>query len=91
MWSQAIVFLASFSEISLASEEMRVMNSTQHSMRRSRASLAKMQPLEGGRISETIFWTVAGGVVSIVMAEGRVEEGLRTLWQAEVVVRWSVR
>lgn len=59
MWSQAIVFLASFSEISLASDEMRVMNSTQHSISRSRASLEKARPLLGGRISVTIFWTVA--------------------------------
>ena len=59
MWSQAIVFLASFSEISFASEEMRVMNSTQHSMSRSRASFAKATPPWAGRISPTIFWTVA--------------------------------
>ena len=57
--SHAIVFLASFSLISLASEEIRVMNSTQHSIRRSRASLAKVCPDEGGRISLMIFWTVA--------------------------------
>lgn len=37
------------------------MNSTQHSMRRSRASLLNVTPAEGGRISETIFWTVALG------------------------------
>lgn len=61
MWSQAMVFLASFSEISLASDEMRVMNSTQHSMSRSRASFEKAMPTEGGRISVTIFWTVAAG------------------------------
>lgn len=35
------------------------MNSTQHSMRRSRASFAKVWPDEGGRISLMIFWTVA--------------------------------
>ena len=54
-----MVFLASFSDISFASEDMSVMNSTQHSMRRSRASLPKAMPADGGRISETIFWTVA--------------------------------
>ena len=59
MCSQAIVFFASLSEISLASEEIRVMNSTQHSIKRSRASLPKARPEDGGRISETIFWTVA--------------------------------
>lgn len=59
MCSQAMVFLLSFSLISLASEEMRVINSTQHSIRRSRASLPKARPEEGGRISVTIFWTVA--------------------------------
>lgn len=61
IWSQAMVFLASFSEISFASDEMSVMNSTQHSISRSRASLANATPLEGGRISVTIFWTVAIG------------------------------
>lgn len=57
--SHAIVFLASFSEISFASEDISVMNSTQHSIRRSRASLPKATPADWGRISETIFWTVA--------------------------------
>jgi hypothetical protein len=61
MCSHAIVFLLSFSEISFASEEMRVINSTQHSMRRSRASLLNAIPPLGGKISETIFWTVALG------------------------------
>lgn len=55
MWSQAMVFLASFSEISLASDETRVINSTQHSISRSRASLEKATPSAGGRISVTIF------------------------------------
>ena len=55
MCSQAIVFLASFSEISFASEDISVMNSTQHSMRRSRASLPNAMPEFCGRISETIF------------------------------------
>lgn len=59
MWSHAIVFLASFSEISFASDEIRVMNSTQHPMSRSRLSLAKATPADGGKISVTIFWTVA--------------------------------
>lgn len=54
-----MVFLASFSEISLASEEIRVMNSTQHSISRSLASLEKLRPVDDGKISETIFWTVA--------------------------------
>lgn len=57
--SAAMVFLASRSAMSLASDEMRVMNSTQQSIRRSRASLAKARSL--GRISEMIFWTVALG------------------------------
>lgn len=35
------------------------MNSTQHSIKRSRASLANATPADGGRISDTIFWTVA--------------------------------
>ena len=60
MWSHAMVFLASFSEMSLASDETRVINSTQHSINRSRASLEKETPVEDGRISLTIFWTVAG-------------------------------
>ena len=66
MCSVAIVFFASRSAMSLASEEMSVMNSTQQSMRRSRASRAKvMVDSEGGeeavveRISVIIFWTVA--------------------------------
>ena len=42
-----------------------MMNSTQHSINRSRASLAKATPEEGGKISVTIFWTVAGEEVSI--------------------------
>lgn len=59
MCSQAIVFLLSFSLISFASEEIKVMNSTQHSIRRSRASFPNARPEEAGRISVTIFWTVA--------------------------------
>lgn len=51
--------MASFSLISFASLDIRVMNSTQHSIRRSRASLPKAMPFAGGRISVTIFWTVA--------------------------------
>lgn len=54
-----MVFLASFSEISLASEEMSVMNSTQHSIKRSRASFENDTPDCEGNISDTIFWTVA--------------------------------
>ena len=64
MCSGAIVFFDSFSEISFASEDMRVMNSTQQSMRRSRASLPNaIDESESGewRISVTIFWTVAVG------------------------------
>jgi hypothetical protein len=57
--SHAIVFLASFSEISFASDEIRVMNSTQHSISKSLASLPNARPDDGGRISVTIFWTVA--------------------------------
>lgn len=60
MWSHAMVFFASFSEISLASDETSVINSTQHSINRSLASFANATPLAGGRISVTIFWTVAG-------------------------------
>ena len=55
MWSQPIVFLASLSEISFASEEMRVMNSTQHSINKSLASLENAIPVDGGKISLTIF------------------------------------
>lgn len=55
MWSHAIVFLASFSEISFASELMRVINSTQHSMRTSRASFENAIPEDAERISPTIF------------------------------------
>lgn len=36
-----------------------MMNSTQHSIRRSRASLANVRPELEGRISVMIFWTVA--------------------------------
>jgi len=57
--SQAMVFLLSFSLISFASDEIRVINSTQHSISRSRASLPNARPEDGGRISVTIFWTVA--------------------------------
>lgn len=63
--SHAIVFLLSFSLISFASDEMSVMNSTQHSIRRSRASFPKARPEVGGRISVTIFWTVAKVFVSL--------------------------
>ncbi len=59
-----MVFLASFSEISFASELMRVINSTQHSMRTSRASLENAIPDPPARISPTIFWTVADRHVS---------------------------
>ena len=59
MWSHAMVFFASFSEISFASEETKEINSTQHSISKSRASLEKATPAEGGNISVTIFWTVA--------------------------------
>lgn len=45
--------------MSFASELMRVINSTQHSMRTSRASLEKAIPDDPDRISPTIFWTVA--------------------------------
>lgn len=38
-----------------------MINSTQHSIRRSRASLAKVWPDEDGRISVIIFCTVAAG------------------------------
>lgn len=57
--------------MSLASEEISVMNSTQHSMRRSRASLAKVRPVLEGRISVMIFWTVA--VRSYVRVSGLVD------------------
>ncbi|KAI5284755.1 hypothetical protein KEM55_000929 [Ascosphaera atra] len=45
--------------MSFASDEIRVMNSTQHSISKSRASLVKVWPEEAGRISVMIFWTVA--------------------------------
>ncbi len=45
--------------MSFASEDIKVMNSTQHSMRRSRASFPNTSPEDGGRISVTIFCTVA--------------------------------
>ncbi len=59
MCSVAIVFLASRSAISLASEDIRVMNSTQHSISRSRASFVKVVPGLTASISVMIFWTVA--------------------------------
>ncbi len=71
MWSHAMVFLASFSEMSLASDDTRVMNSTQHSISKSRASLEKESPLADGRISLTIFWTVAVRVISYVLEQKR--------------------
>lgn len=67
MWSQPIVFLASLSEISFASDEMRVMNSTQHSINRSLASLENAIPVDAGKISLTIFWTVAAGELTAVV------------------------
>lgn len=85
MWSQAIVFLASFSDISLASDDMRVMNSTQHSMRRSLASLAKATPPSAGRISPTIFWTVAAWLSASWYANDVAKPGRRDgpsyLWE----------
>lgn len=57
--SQAIVFFDSFSEISLASDATRVMNSTQQSTRTSRKSFDVVTPEPAGRISVRIFWTVA--------------------------------
>ena len=95
--SQAIVFLFSFSLISFASEEMSVMNSTQHSIRRSRASLANVRPVvPGGRISWTIFWTVAVETVSVDPLEeryktrgrvsDRVQDMILTFRKREVVV-----
>jgi hypothetical protein len=59
MCSVAMVFLVSFSAISFASEDMRVMNSTLQSMRRSRASRPKVNPDFSPRISAMIFWIVA--------------------------------
>ena len=59
MCSAAIVFFASFSAISLASDDMRVTNSTLQSIRRSRASLPKVRPDLSPRISVMIFWIVA--------------------------------
>ena len=41
------------------------MNSTQHSISRSRASRAKVRPEDEGRISVMIFWTVAEMYVSL--------------------------
>jgi hypothetical protein len=61
-----MVFLASFSAISFASALIMVMNSTQHSMSKSRVSLAKVMvlPLSTGFVARTsvmIFPTVAVG------------------------------
>lgn len=61
MCSHAIVFLASFSEMSFASLLISVTNSTQHSISRSRASFENVWPELGGRISVMIFCTVAVG------------------------------
>ena len=62
----AIVFFCSFSAISFASDDINVINSTQHSISSSRASRAKVTEESGAvfregvvRISEIIFWTVA--------------------------------
>lgn len=87
MWSQAIVFFASFSEMSLASEEMSVINSTQHSMRTSRASLEKETPVEGGRISLTIFWTVAFGRERSSLASRRSVVGVKYMTCALALAR----
>ena len=57
--SAAMVFFASFSAISLASEDMSVMNSTLQSIRRSRASLPNARPDLSPRISVMIFCMVA--------------------------------
>lgn len=64
-----------------------MINSTQHSMRRSRASLENDCPEDGGRISVMIFWTVAAlvrldsiaaGIAKIshrfILEDGRREE-----------------
>lgn len=72
--------------MSLASEEMSVMNSTQHSMRRSRASLAKVRPVLEGRISVMIFWTVA--VRSYVRVSGLVDYIWDLLWGVEAKANW---
>ena len=55
MCSGAMVFLPSFSAISLASEEMREMNSMQHSPKRSRNSFVVGRPSLGGMISLMIL------------------------------------
>lgn len=47
------------------------MNSTQHSVSRSRASLEKVWPEDGGRISVMIFWTVAISKVSVEVDQTR--------------------
>ncbi len=57
MCSAAMVFLDSRSMVSLASELSMVMNSTQQSMRMSRASRVRVRG--GGRISVAILVTVA--------------------------------
>lgn len=92
--SPAIVFLASFSAMSFASDVSIVMNSTQHSIKRSRVSFAKameeaLSPwMEGeARTSLMIFWTVAGGRVLAWVAE---REAAR--WSArQVVADWPRR
>ena len=64
--SVEIVFLASRSAISLASEDIKVINSTQHSMSKSRASLVKVVPGLMASISVMIFETVATHWVSFL-------------------------
>jgi hypothetical protein len=59
MCSVAIVFFASRSAISFASEDMRVTNSTLQSIKRSRASLPKVNPALSPMISVMIFCIVA--------------------------------
>lgn len=60
------------------------MNSTQHSMSRSLASLANVTPPCAGRISMIIFWTVAADRCQlssmVVGADGGVESWGSDLW-----------
>ncbi|KAH8645219.1 hypothetical protein IG631_02683 [Alternaria alternata] len=58
---------------------MRVMNSTQHSIKRSRESFANVMPGSLARMSCTIFWTVAGGALAFT---GRCKFEVADLWAA---------
>jgi hypothetical protein len=60
------------------------MNSTQHSIRRSRESFAKVIPGSVARMSWTIFCTVAA--TRLAASTSSILPSLHTLWQRQVVV-----